>query len=102
MVPFLNEKVESKGLFPFIQDVVLKAPMVQVEHFLELVHQHFDVPGIGAMIKKAHAVASQTSSGDITVYPEKHLMNIGKTFTTISSTYGKNRIRTTVNHKYPR
>ena len=81
VVPFLNEKVESKGLLPFIQDVVLKAPMVQVEHFLELVQQHFDAPGIGAMIKKAHAVASQTYSGDITIFPEKHLLNIGKTFT---------------------
>jgi TAG lipase/steryl ester hydrolase/phospholipase A2/LPA acyltransferase len=81
VVPFLTEKVESRGLLPFIQDVILKAPMVQVEHFLELVHQHFDVPGIGAVIKKAHAVASQTYSGDITVYPDKHLMNIGKTFT---------------------
>ena len=81
VVPFLNEEIEEKGLFPFIQDVVLKAPMVQIEHFLELVHQHFDVPGIGAMVKKAHAVASQTYSGDITIYPEKHLMNIGRMFT---------------------
>jgi predicted acylesterase/phospholipase RssA len=81
VVPFLNEEIEETGLFPFIQDVVLKAPMVQIEHFLELVHQHFDVPGIGAMIKKAHAVASQTYSGDITIYPEKHLMNIGRMFT---------------------
>ena len=55
--------------------------MVQIELFLEQVHQHFDVPGIGAMIKKAHAMASQTYSGDITIYPEKHLMNLGKMFT---------------------
>jgi len=81
VVPFLNEEIEETGLIPFIQDVILKAPMVQIEHFLELVHQHFDVPGIGAMIKKAHAVASQTYSGDITIYPEKHLMNLGKMFT---------------------
>jgi len=81
VVPFLSEEVEETGLIPFIQDVILKAPMVQIEHFLELVHQHFDVPGLGAMIKKAHAVASQTYSGDITIYPEKHLMNLGKMFT---------------------
>jgi len=81
VVPFLNEEIEETGLIPFIQDVILKAPMVQIEHFLELVHQHFDVPGIGAMIKKAHAMASQTYSGDITIYPEKHLMNLGKMFT---------------------
>jgi len=81
IVPFLNDDVVETGLIPFIQDVILKAPMVQIEHFLELVQQHFDVPGIGAIIKKAHAVARQTYSGDITIYPEKHLMNIGKTFT---------------------
>jgi TAG lipase/steryl ester hydrolase/phospholipase A2/LPA acyltransferase len=81
IVPFLSDEVAHTGLIPFIQDVILKAPMVQIEHFLELVHQHFDVPGIGSMIKKAHAVASQTYRGDITIYPEKHLMNIGKMFT---------------------
>jgi TAG lipase/steryl ester hydrolase/phospholipase A2/LPA acyltransferase len=81
IVPFLNDDVAETGLIPFIQDVILKAPMVQIEHFLELVQQHFDVPGLGSMIKKAHAVARQTYSGDITIYPEKHLMNIGKMFT---------------------
>ena len=81
VVPFLNEEIEETGVLPFIQDVILKAPMVQIEHFLELVHQHFDVPGLGPMIKKAHAIASQTYSGDITVYPERHLMNLGKMFT---------------------
>ncbi len=81
IVPFLSDEVAETGLIPFIQDVILKAPMVQIEHFLELVHQHFDVPGIGSILKKAHAMASQTYSGDITIYPEKHLMNIGKMFT---------------------
>jgi hypothetical protein len=32
------------------------------------------------MIKKAHAVASQTYSGDITIYPDKHISNLGKMF----------------------
>jgi len=85
VVPFLTEEIEETGLIPFIQDVILKAPMVQIEHFLELVHQHFDVPGLGSMIKKAHAIASQTYSGDITVYPERHLMNLGKMFTNFGS-----------------
>jgi TAG lipase/steryl ester hydrolase/phospholipase A2/LPA acyltransferase len=81
VVPFLTEEIEETGLLPFIQDVILKAPMVQIEHLLELVQQHFNLPGIGAMIKKAHAVASQTYSGDITVYPEKHVVNLGRMFT---------------------
>jgi predicted acylesterase/phospholipase RssA len=80
IVPFLNDEVAETGLIPFIQDVILKAPMVQIEHFLELVHQHFDMPGISSILKKAHAMASQTYSGDITIYPEKHLMNIGRIF----------------------
>lgn len=81
VVPFLHEEVEETGLLPFIQDVILKAPMVQVEHFLELVHQHFDIPGLSSIIKKAHAVVSQTYSGDITIYPERHLLNVSKIFT---------------------
>ena len=81
VVPFLSEEAEEKGLLPFIQDIIVKAPMLQIEHFLDLVHQHFDLPGLTPMIKKAHAIASQTYSGDITVYPDRHLLNIGKTFT---------------------
>jgi TAG lipase/steryl ester hydrolase/phospholipase A2/LPA acyltransferase len=80
VVPFLNEEIEETGLLPFIQDVIVKAPMVQIEHFLELVQQHFELPGIGTMLKKAHAMARQNYSGDITIYPEKHLMNVHKMF----------------------
>ena len=80
IVPFLNEEIEKTGLMPFIQDVILKAPMVQLEHLLELVHQHFDIPGLSSVIKKAHAMISQTYSGDITIYPEHHVANIGKLF----------------------
>ena len=80
IVPFLNEEIAETGLMPFIQDVIVKAPMVQFEHLLELVHQHFDIPGLGPIIKKAHAMASQTYSGDITVYPDKHMMNLGRVF----------------------
>jgi predicted acylesterase/phospholipase RssA len=83
VVPFLSEEIEETGLIPFIQDVILKAPMVQIEHFLELVHQHFDVPGLGSIIKKAHAMVSQNYSGDITIYPERHLLNVGKIFTNL-------------------
>ena len=81
VVPFLSEEIEDTGLVPFIQDIIVKAPMVQIEHFLELVHQHFDVPALGSIIKKAHAVVSQTYSGDITIYPERHLANVARMFT---------------------
>ena len=81
VVPFMSDETDDKGLLPFIQDVMIKAPMVQVEHLLELVQQHFDIPGLNSVIKKAHAMARQTYSGDITIHPERRLMNLRKTFT---------------------
>jgi predicted acylesterase/phospholipase RssA len=85
VVPFLSEEIEETGLIPFIQDVVIKSPMVQIEHLLELVHRHFDLPGLGSIIKKAHAVISQTYSGDITIYPERHVLNWGKMLANLDS-----------------
>jgi predicted acylesterase/phospholipase RssA len=80
VVPFLGEEIEETGLIPFIQDVVIKAPMVQFEHLLELVQQHFNVPGLGSIIKRAHAVARQNYSGDITIFPEKSMFRLGRVF----------------------
>ncbi len=85
VVPFLSDDTDEKGLLPFIQDVVFKGPMLQIEHFLEVVHQHFEVPGLGSIIKKAHAMARQNYSGDITIHPERRLMNLGKTFSNFGS-----------------
>jgi predicted acylesterase/phospholipase RssA len=80
VVPFLSEEIEDTGLLPFLQDVVIKAPMVQIEHLLELVQQHFNVPGLTSVIKKAHAVARQTYSGDITIYPERNIFSLARMF----------------------
>ena len=71
VVPFLSEEGDRTGVIPFLQEAVVKGPMIQVEHLLELVQRHFEVPGLGSVIKKAHAILSQTYSGDITVYPAK-------------------------------
>ena len=86
VVPFLNEEIEETGLLPFLQDVVIKAPMVQIEHLLELVQQHFNIPGLGSIIKKAHAVARQTYSGDITIYPERNLLSLARIFDNLGPT----------------
>ena len=67
-------------MIPFIQDVVIKAPMVQLEHLLELIQQHFNLPGVGNLIKRAHAVARQNYSGDITIFPEKSVFSLGRVF----------------------
>ena len=80
VVPFLNEEIDETGLIPFLQDVVIKAPMVQIEHLLELVQQHFNLPGIGNLIKRAHAVARQNYSGDITIFPEKSVFSLHRVF----------------------
>ena len=80
VLPFLNEELEETGLIPFIQDVVIKAPMVQLEHLLELIQQHFNLPGVGNLIKRAHAVARQNYSGDITIFPEKSVFSLGRVF----------------------
>ncbi len=80
VVPFLQEEIKETGVIPFIQDITLKAPMVQLKHILERVHHHFDIPGLSSVIKKAHAMLSQTYSGDITIHPEAHLHNIGRIF----------------------
>ncbi len=83
IVPFLNEEMDETGLLPFIQDVVIKAPIVQFEHLLELIQQHFHLPGLGPVIKKAHAVARQNYSGDITIYPERSIFSLSRMFTNI-------------------
>jgi TAG lipase/steryl ester hydrolase/phospholipase A2/LPA acyltransferase len=80
IVPFLSEEIEEIGLIPFIQDVLIKAPMVQIEHLLALVQQHFQLPGLGPVIKKAHAVARQNYSGDITIHPDRSVFNISGVF----------------------
>jgi len=92
VVPFLSEEIEETGLIPFIQDVIVKAPIVQIEHLLELAQQHFKIPGLASVIKKAHAVARQTYSGDITIYPERSLMGLTRLFTNFESSQLDNMI----------
>jgi len=85
VVPFLGDEIEETGLIPFIQDVVIKAPMVQIEHLLELVQQHFNIPGVSAIIRRAHAVARQNYSGDITIFPDRNAFSIGRVFHDVST-----------------
>ncbi len=80
VVPFLSKEIEETGLVPFLQDLVVKTPMIQVEHMLELVHQHFKLPRLGSLIKKAHAVVRQSYSGDITIYPDRQGVDWSKLF----------------------
>jgi len=89
VIPFLSEEIEDTGVIPFIKDVILKAPAVQIEHFLETVHQHFEIPGLSTVIKKAHALVSQTYSGDITIYPEQRLVQMSSILSNLSPEQAK-------------
>jgi predicted acylesterase/phospholipase RssA len=85
ITPFLSDEAEKIGLLPFLQEVVIKGPMVQVEHVLDLVHRHFDVPGLGSIIKKAHAIVGQNYSGDITIYPVRGEFSMSKVFSNMKT-----------------
>jgi predicted acylesterase/phospholipase RssA len=41
VLPFMNGGQNKTGVLPFLQEVVVRGPMVQVEHLLELVNRHF-------------------------------------------------------------
>ena len=78
VVPFLGEDLDKTGLLPFLQDVIIRGPLLQVENVLELANRHFDVPGLGSIIKKAHAIVGQNYSGDITIHPARGELSLGK------------------------
>jgi len=59
---------------------MLSAPMVQIEHVLEVARRNFDISPMGAVINKAHAIASQPYSGDVTIFPERNWSDLLKTF----------------------
>lgn len=84
VLPFMNGGKDKTGLLPFLQEVVVRGPMVQVEHLLELVNRHFDVPGMGSMLKKAHALVTQNYSGDITILPDRSAIDVSKVLSNAS------------------
>jgi NTE family protein len=78
VVPFLTDELPDPGLKSFLQDVVIRGPMLQLEHLLETANRHFDIPGMTSIIKKTHAVVRQNYSGDITIYPNHSLTSLRK------------------------
>ncbi len=84
VLPFMSGGPDKTGLLPFLQDVVVRGPMVQVEHILELVNRHFEVPGMGSVLKKAHALVTQVYSGDITILPDRSALELSKVLSNAS------------------
>ena len=80
VVPFIKEEDPRKGLIPFLRQLMVSTPMVQVEHALELARRHFDFAPLNALVNKAHAVATQTYSGDVTIFPDRNLGDLLKIF----------------------
>jgi len=89
VLPFLNGGLEKTGVLPFLQEVVVRGPMLQVENILELVNRHFEVPGLGSVLKKAHALVRQTYSGDITLYPDRNDIDVSKVLSNASEAEAK-------------
>jgi len=85
VVPFLSDEAEKTGVMPFLQEVAIKGPMLQVEHILDMVQRYFDVPGLGSILKKAHAIVGQNYSGDITIYPQRNELNMRNLFANAST-----------------
>jgi predicted acylesterase/phospholipase RssA len=102
IAPFLNGDVERTGLLPFLQDVVVRGPMLQVEHILDLVHRHFEVPGLGSVIKKAHAIVRQTYSGDITIHPARQEISMSRIFRNASEAEARSLIEAGRRATWPR
>jgi predicted acylesterase/phospholipase RssA len=78
VLAFMNGDSDRTGVLPFLQDVIVRGPMVQVEHILDLVNRHFEVPGMGSVLKKAHALVRQTYSGDINILPDRQDIEMSK------------------------
>ena len=102
VIPFLSDEADKTGLLPFLQDVVIKGPMVQVEHVLDLVHRHFDMPGLGSVIKKAHAIVGQNYSGDITIHPPRGEFNMSRLFSNLKPREAAELIETGRRATWPR
>jgi predicted acylesterase/phospholipase RssA len=78
VLPFMSNGDDKTGIFPFLQEAVVRGPLVQVEHLLELVNRHFEVPGMASALKKAHALVTQNYSGDINIMPDRHDIDVSK------------------------
>ncbi|HKX56567.1 MAG TPA: DUF3336 domain-containing protein [Xanthomonadales bacterium] len=92
VLPFMNASKDKTGVLPFLQEVVVRGPMVQVEHLLELVNRHFEVPGMGSMLKRAHALVTQNYSGDITILPDRNDIDVSKVLSNASVPEARNLI----------
>ena len=79
VIPFLSDKNPDNAAL-FALELVKSTARVNIEHILDRIRQHTNSVTLSVMLDKAHSIASQSYSGDITVFPSSQASNILKTF----------------------
>ncbi len=79
VVPFMQSEAGDRGVLPFLRQLLIAGPMVQITHVLESAQRHLEIPGLQSVINRAHAISSQTYSGDITIHPESQWRDFTRT-----------------------
>ena len=79
VLPFLSDRHPESSVLFFLE-LIKSTARVNVEHILDRLRQHADSPALSLALDKAHAVATQTYSGDITIFPARQAGNILQTF----------------------
>ncbi|MEM9529471.1 MAG: DUF3336 domain-containing protein [Pseudomonadota bacterium] len=81
VVPFIGDDEGERGVVPFLKQLLISGPIHQMTHILEAARKNLDVPGLQSLIQHAHAISSQTYSGDVTIHPQSQWKDFARTFT---------------------
>ncbi len=79
VLPFMKDR-DPQNAALFALELIKSTARVNIEHILDRLRQHVDSAALGLVLDKAHSIAAQTYSGDITIYPSRQTSNIFKTF----------------------
>ena len=79
VLPFMMERDPDNAAL-FALELIKSTAKVNVEHILDRMRRHTHMPALSMILDKAHSIASQSYSGDITIFPSKQASNIIKTF----------------------
>ncbi|MEM1091337.1 MAG: DUF3336 domain-containing protein [Pseudomonadota bacterium] len=80
VVPFMGDEDKERGVVPFLKQLLISGPIHQITHILEAAQQNLEVPGLQSLINHAHAISSQTYSGDVTIHPKAQWRDYVRTF----------------------
>ena len=80
MLPFLSDRESGQCAILFVLELLKSTARVNAEHILDRLRHHTDSPALSLALDKAHSIATQTYSGDITIFPARQAGNILQTF----------------------